>query len=129
MQGDQKSIHGSCLCGNVHFRSTVSTAITECHCSQCRKQSGYRYATAFGLKSELAIEGEDHVTWYKASATAERGFCRVCGSTLFWRSLVDDEAAILVGAIDDTSGMYLDRHIFVSDKAHFVPLNDDLPQE
>lgn len=129
MRTIDRDITGRCLCGAVQFQSKVSSTISECHCSQCRKQSGYRYATVYGLKSDLEIEDEADLTWFRASDSAERGFCGICGSTLFWRSLKDDEAAILVGAIDDTEGMTLSRHIFVDDKADYVILNDGLPHE
>ena len=34
---------GGCYCGGVRFRAKgVKPQVTECHCSQCRKQSGHR---------------------------------------------------------------------------------------
>ena len=37
------------------------------------------------IKSELLeIEGLSNLTWFQSSATAKRGFCKICGSQLFW---------------------------------------------
>ena len=35
--------------------------------------------------SPLMSRGEDNVTWNESSRKVKRGFCRVCGSTLFWK--------------------------------------------
>ncbi|MEC7554198.1 MAG: hypothetical protein VX122_03665 [Pseudomonadota bacterium] len=35
--------------------------------------------------SALMIRGEDNVAWYESSREVKRGFCRVCGSKLFWK--------------------------------------------
>jgi hypothetical protein len=84
-------VTGGCHCGGVRYRATgVDPRVTECHCSQCRRQSGHRFATTGGKTSGMEIEGADQVTWYQASPAAERGFCSVCGSTLFWRRNGDD---------------------------------------
>lgn len=68
------------------------------------------------------------MTWYRSSDIAERGFCKHCGSTLFWRSFEGDEMAVLAGTIDDTGAMRLSRHIFVDDKASYYEIDDDMPQ-
>ena len=78
--------------------------------------------------SQVAIEGGDEITWFRASPAAERGFCRACGSHLFWRSSKDDEMAILAASLDQPNGLRLTQHIFVDDKGAYYEIADGLPQ-
>ena len=129
MGDDIKGASGGCYCGRVRYRaSRVSSEITECHCSQCRKQSGHRYASTATRSGDVEIEGTANITWFRASPDAERGFCSTCGSHLFWRSLNDDEMAILAATIDEPSGLRMSGHIFVDDKGDYYEITDGLPQ-
>ena len=77
---------GACLCGAVRFRTEGPLrGVIYCHCSQCRKQTGHYYAATNVVGDRLEIEGAEDVTWYAASDFARRGFCRHCGSALFWK--------------------------------------------
>jgi len=129
MSNDSRAISGGCYCGKVRYRTTpVSNEVTECHCSQCRKQSGHRYAAVDARGGDVQIEGAENITWFRASNQAERGFCARCGSHLFWRSLSNDDMGILAASIDEPSGVHLARHIFVEDKGDYYEITDGLPQ-
>ncbi|MCC5779626.1 GFA family protein [Nitratireductor sp. B36] len=120
---------GSCLCGAVRFRTKGSLrGVVYCHCSQCRKQTGLYYAATDVDVSNVMLEGEDQLTWYAASDFARRGFCKTCGSALFWRRLGADKISILAGAFDLPSGLTAESHIFVADKGDFYDIADGLPQ-
>lgn len=122
-------VSGGCYCGGVRFRASgVRSEVTECHCSQCRKQSGHRYASTGAKTSDLEIEGADKITWYRASPMAERGFCAVCGSTLFWKRLDQDYSGILAAAIDEPNALAVTKHIFVDSKGGYYEIADGLPQ-
>lgn len=123
------NVEGGCYCGQVRYRANgVSETVTECHCSQCRKQSGHRYASVDTLAGNVEIEGEDGITWFRASPEAERGFCSVCGSHLFWRSLRDDDMGILAASIDSPTGLHMAGHIFVQDQGDYYQITDGLPR-
>ena len=78
--------HGSCLCGSVKYRvDGPLREVVACHCQQCRKQSGHFYAATDCTDDDLTIEDGGALTWYAASDFAKRGFCKKCGSALFWR--------------------------------------------
>ncbi len=129
MSGEIEGVSGGCYCGQVRYRaSRVSSDVTECHCSQCRKQSGHRYASAGAKAGDVEIEGAANLTWFRASPHAERGFCSTCGSHLFWKSLKDDEMAILAASVDEPTGLRLATHIFVDDKGDYYELDDGLPK-
>lgn len=119
---------GRCLCGEVTFETTATPkGATVCHCGQCRKQSGHTWASAHVDKADLTISGQ--VTWYAASDMAERGFCPLCGSFLFWRAHDEDTISFALGALQAPTGITLEKHIFVADKGDYYDIADGLPQE
>lgn len=120
---------GSCLCGGVRYKIEGELrSVVACHCSQCRKQSGHFYAATRAEKKNVTIEGEDGLTWYRASENAERGFCKNCGSALFWQADGSDNISILAGSLDGETGLELDRHIFVDDKGDYYSIDDGSTQ-
>ncbi|SIR01737.1 Uncharacterized conserved protein [Rhizobium sp. RU35A] len=121
--------HGGCVCGSVRFRTTGALGpVIACHCSQCRRQTGLYYATTDVALDMIRIDGEDAVTWYRASDKAARGFCSRCGSALFWRADGAERIAVMAGAFDQPSGLVMDHHIYCADKADFYQISDGLPQ-
>ena len=129
MSDDIEDVSGGCYCGKVRFRAgRVSSAVTECHCSQCRKQSGHRHASVDAKPGDVEVEGAANMTWFRASPDAERGFCSTCGSHLFWKSLKDDEMAILAASIDEPTGLRMTTHIFADDKGDYYEITDGLPR-
>jgi hypothetical protein len=124
-----QQVTGGCYCGRVRYRASgVSRQVTECHCSQCRKQAGHRYASTGAKTSDIGIDGATNITWYRASPEAERGFCSICGSHLFWRRSTRDYTAILAASLDEPSGLRIAKHIFVDDKGDYYDIADGLPQ-
>jgi len=129
MSDNVNTMSGGCYCGRIRYHArNVGTEATECHCSQCRKQAGHRYAVADARAEDVEMEGADNITWFCASPAAERGFCSTCGSHLFWRSLNDDQMAILAASIDEPTGLKLASHIFVENKGDYYEITDGLPQ-
>ena len=120
---------GACLCGAVRFRTEGPLrGVIYCHCSQCRKQTGHYYAATNVAGDRLEIEGAEDVTWYAASDFARRGFCRHCGSALFWKHEADAHTSVLAGAFDQPTGLAITRHIFCADRGDFYEITDGLPQ-
>jgi hypothetical protein len=125
-----KEVHsGACLCGAVRFSASGALrGVVYCHCSQCRRQSGHHYAATNVADADIDIRGLDNVTWYAASEVARRGFCKICGSALFWKHNALDEISVMAGAFDQPSGLKGECHIFVSDKGDYYSIDDGLPQ-
>ncbi|MBU2999925.1 GFA family protein [Roseovarius nubinhibens] len=119
---------GRCLCGAVRFHTQATPkGASVCHCSQCRKQSGHLWASAYVPRDALDITGE--VTWYASSEAAHRGFCATCGSYLFWAAHEEDTMSFALGALDGPTGLRLEKHIFTADKGDYYDIADDLPQK
>jgi hypothetical protein len=120
---------GSCLCGAVSFRTQGALRdVVYCHCSQCRKQTGHYFAATNVAESCIEIAGADMLHWYAASAKARRGFCRNCGSALFWKHQDLDYVSVLAGAFNQPTGLKAACHIFVEDKGDYYDIDDGLPQ-
>lgn len=120
---------GSCLCGSVRFTTDGPLSdVVACHCTQCRKQTGHFFATTTVADEHLSIAGSENLAWYHASPDAKRGFCRICGSTLFWKHDNDPYTAVLAGSLDGETGLKLKKHIYCADKGDYYDLDDGLPQ-
>jgi hypothetical protein len=78
--------------------------------------------------ADLTLLSSDSLTWYQSSASAERGFCRVCGGNLFWRPAGENRTAITAGTLDTPTHIRLQEHIFVADKSDYYEINDSLPK-
>jgi len=128
MSDDQSPKTGSCLCGAVRYRVTGPLRqVVGCHCSQCRKQTGhYMAATGVRLKYFEMVEDQG-LAWYRASDFARRGFCQVCGSTMFWQADAEDQIAIAAGSFDSETALVTAAHIFVADKGDYYQLDGDRP--
>ncbi len=120
---------GSCLCGAVTFEVTGDLPQpSACHCVACRKHSGHFEASVDIPADTLTISGEAHVKWYQSSEKVRRGFCDICGSTLFWDPVFRDWTAVAMGAFDTPTQTKLAMHIFVSEKGDYYDIADGLPQ-
>lgn len=119
---------GRCNCGAITFETDARPqGASVCHCSQCRRQSGHLWASAYVPKDRLAITGP--VRWYDSSEKAQRGFCPDCGAFLFWRAHAEDTISFALGALDTPTGITLEKHIFTADKGDYYAIADDLPQK
>ncbi|MDO5705522.1 MAG: GFA family protein [Paracoccus sp. (in: a-proteobacteria)] len=117
---------GHCLCGAVQFHGAVRDPdLRACHCSQCRRWSGHVWGGF--TTGHVTMTGD--VRWFRSSDRAERGFCPICGSSLFWRRIGSDQIEVAPGAVDPPTGLRLAGHIFVADKGDYYDIDDGLPQD
>ncbi|SHF20346.1 Uncharacterized conserved protein [Modicisalibacter ilicicola DSM 19980] len=110
---------GSCLCGAVRLAITVNDhRVDACHCDMCRKWGG---GPLFAVQASqgVRIEGEEDVTIYPSSDWAERGFCRQCGTHLFYRLKAGGYWAIPAGLFDGNPPWVFDQQIFIDQKPDF----------
>ena len=126
---DDRPVTGRCLCGRVTLEiRRLARGVVCSHCSQCRRQTGHFYAATDARDEDLAVGGEEHLAWYAASDEAKRGFCRHCGSALFWKANGSTKTSILAGCLDAPTGLAVEAHIFVADKGDYYALEDGLPR-
>ncbi len=120
---------GACECGAVRFEITGPVRkVVYCHCSQCRRTSGH-YVAATACDAEcLQLVNAEGLRWYRSSEIAERGFCEVCGSSLFYRPRHGERISIMAGTLDMPTGLRSREHIFTADAADYYVIGDGLPQ-
>ncbi len=115
---------GRCLCGRVKVSAPgMSTGVAACHCSMCRRWSGGPLL-AVECGTEVSFEGEEHIGVYDSSAWAERGFCRNCGTHLFYRLKDGKQYIMPVGLFDDAEGLVLEAQIFIDEKPAYYRFAD-----
>ncbi|MGH6922968.1 MAG: GFA family protein [Propylenella sp.] len=120
---------GRCNCGAVTFVANGPFRPAKaCHCKSCRRQSGHYLAATEVDRAALTVSGEEMLTWFAASDHARRGFCRVCGAHLFWERYSSGRISILMGCLDEPTGLHLADHIYVGEKGDYYEIADGLPQ-
>ena len=73
----------------------------------------------------VTFEGEDNITRIRSSDWAERAFCKICGSNLFYHLIDSNEFQIAAGLFDDQSELRLSLQVFIDKKPSFYTLADD----
>ena len=123
------AVTGQCECGAVRFEADeVRPTVNYCHCSQCRRTSGHQWAATRADLDKFRLLTDDSLTWYQSSDIAKRGFCSICGSSLFYHPLGTNHMGIAAGCIDEPTGLSGGRHIFTDSKGDYYEITDDLPR-
>lgn len=102
----------SCLCGAVNITAKdVNPKFTVCHCQSCRKWGG---APFFAVKcgTKVHINGGNSVKEYESSSWASRGFCKECGTHLFYKFKERGEYNMPVGMFPNLKGLEMDMQYF-----------------
>ena len=110
---------GQCLCGAVKFiAKDMSNNVEACHCGMCRKWGGGPLM-AVDCGTEVIFEGEENITIYDSSEWAERGFCKKCGSHLFYRLKESHEHQMPAGLFDNQENFNFNLQVFIDRKPSF----------
>ena len=129
MTAEIKYRTGGCLCGAVKFKvEGPMREVIACHCGQCRKTTGNFFTATNSHVDAVNISEDRGLAWYKSSDVAERGFCKSCGSNLFWRPFGRDYISITAGSLDGDTGLHIKEHIYVADKPVWYDITDGKPQ-
>lgn len=123
---DSTATHeGACLCGAVRVTATPkSSSIGVCHCGMCRRWGGGPlFAAECG--GEVDFEGAEHISVFASSEWAERGFCRTCGTHLFYRLKQDAFYAIPIGLFEHSDQWLFSEQIFIDQKPSFYSFAED----
>lgn len=118
---------GQCLCAAVSFEAQgIETAHHACHCSMCRRWAGGPVFAAHVQSVEF--KGEDALGIYESSQWAERGFCKKCGSNLFYRLKEGPVYLMSVGAFEEATAFKLAAEIYVDHQPSGYQFKGDLPR-
>jgi hypothetical protein len=119
-------IRGSCLCGGIAYRADGPFfRSSHCYCGMCQKQHGAAAGSYVNVPTEgFAWEhGRDLLQEFESSEHGRRGFCKVCGSTLTWRSTqAPDRIALAMGALDTPFDHQVEREWYAERKPAWLPV-------
>src|SRR3546814_7456133 len=83
----------------------------------CQRLHGNFGPHSKARKANLTITRDAGLAWYQTSDVARRGFCRVCGSSLFWEPFELDATGIIAGSLDAPTGLKTTGHIYVGERS------------
>jgi hypothetical protein len=113
------------MCGAVHLRATLTSHdVVACHCDMCRNWGGGPLFAVEGIR-DLRIEGEENVSVYRSSDWAERGFCRQCGTHLFYRLLATGDHVLPVGLLEESPDWSFEAEIYVDERPAYYEFAND----
>lgn len=113
------NVSGSCLCGAVKITvEEFDPHFGACHCTMCQKWGGGPLLAA-DCGDEVVFDHEDMIATFKSSEWAERGFCKHCGSHLFYHLVASGQYLMPVGLFDLTTKATFDHQIFIDEKPEY----------
>lgn len=129
---DEMTLEGSCLCGNVRYRSSGTVAnFFHCHCQRCRKATGTGHASNIILapgKLEF-LSGEDRIRVYKVPDARffANVFCQDCGGRVPVFSEERGVVLIPAGSLDEDVALQPTGRIFRDSAVSWSCGGDDIP--
>lgn len=127
------TIHGQCLCGQVHFTIEAEpSGCRMCWCRDCQRIASGS-ATVNILFPEQAVRYEGQISTIEMVADSgnrvERGFCPGCGSQLYSKTVEPTGLPMRVraGTLDDPELMPPQAIIWTSSAPRWAILDPALP--
>ncbi|WP_306253559.1 GFA family protein [Parvularcula sp. IMCC14364] len=122
-----ETVTGKCLCGKVSFQAQIEARHAGvCHCTMCQKWAGG--ITILTECQNLKVDESPELGLYRASEWGERGFCRNCGASLFWRMQDGSHANVSVTALDGIKDFTLNKEIFIDEKPEWHSFEQNTKQ-
>ncbi|MEL7187256.1 MAG: GFA family protein [Pseudomonadota bacterium] len=104
--------------------SSEKNSVGACHCRTCRRWSGGPFMEV-NCGQAVSFEGEEHVAIYPSSDWAERGFCRNCGTHLFYRLKEAGQHFVPIGLFDDAPELVFETQVFIDEKPSFYSFSNE----
>ena len=73
----------------------------------------------------LKFENEDALSVYASSDWAERGFCKKCGTMLFWRLKDKTMNAVNADAFDNPGRLKLGKEYYIDEKPGYYSFAEE----
>ena len=122
---DSPRATGGCLCGAVRYevRGPLRDVVL-CHCSHCRRTHGHVAAYAACARPDLVLTDDRGLRWYE-DGDRDRGFCGVCGASLFWRAAGRETVSVAAGSVDPPTGLRTVGQIFVASAGDYYAVRGE----
>jgi len=127
------AVTGGCLCNNVRYSATLKGGAGACHCSMCRRWSSGPYMSVH-TQEKVTFEGAEYIANYASSEWAERGFCKNCGSNLYYHlfprpEVPDGEYILAAGTVDDQSELTFDHEVYIDGSPGWYSFDNELQRK
>lgn len=107
---------GKCLCGKVGITANaVKPEVHACHCDMCQLWNGGPTMSVH-CGTDVSFSNEEYISVYRSCSWAELGFCKNCGSHLFYRLIDNGEYILQTGSFDSADGFALEQQVFIEEK-------------
>ena len=93
---------GGCMCGALTYRADTLDKVSVCYCKMCQRWAS---GVFMGVPTTSFEVTTGSVATVKSSAWAERGFCRECGSNIYYFAAAQGHPSVALGSLDDTTGL------------------------
>ena len=116
---------GGCQCGAVRYALlSEPTGASICHCRMCQKAFGSYFAPLAGVPMADLVWTRGEPGRFRSSDLVERGFCRECGTPLFYRVVEKDRISVSLGSLDAPNRVAPEiQHGVEAKSFHFDPLH------
>ncbi|SKB35789.1 GFA family protein [Sphingopyxis flava] len=102
MKRIENDISGGCQCGAVRYHAIAVLDTSHiCHCRMCQKAVGNYFAALVGIPRDALAWTRGKPATFKSSDPVERGFCRDCGTPLYYDFLGADYLSVTTGSLDE----------------------------
>lgn len=92
---------GGCQCGALRFRArSLLDNPHICHCRMCQKAAGNFFAALVGVPLSDFEWTRGKPAAFRSSELVERGFCRDCGTPMFFKRDGNRHISMSIGAFD-----------------------------
>lgn len=127
------TLEGGCLCGGLRFAVEGETSwCAHCHCHMCQKAHGAGYVTWVGVADQRfsVTRGDANLKWFDLSPGARRGFCGICGSSVFFRSSRwPGETHVTLANFDGPIDRQPQGHVNYASHVEWMPIDESLPKK
>ncbi|MBT8065865.1 MAG: GFA family protein [Gammaproteobacteria bacterium] len=117
--------HGNCLCGAVRITAKdAGNTVGACHCRMCRRWGGGPFME-IDCGTEVTFAGDENVRVFASSDWAERGFCKQCGTHLFYRLKATGNYSVPIGLLEDDEQLEFRHQVFVDERPSYYEFSNN----
>ena len=129
MKKEVSSKIAKCLCEGVKIKVKGKLRhVINCHCAQCMKTHGNYAAYTACLEDDVTFINKKTLKWFKSSSIAKRGFCSVCGASIFYKLLKSRNISITAGMFRNPTKLKTHSNIFTKGKLDYYKLDSRTPK-
>lgn len=93
---------GGCQCGAVRYHASAMLDTSHiCHCRMCQKATGHFFAALVGVPKDALRWTRGTPAIFNSSDQVERGYCRDCGTPLYYDYPESRHLSVTTGSLDE----------------------------